>query len=257
MMLIGRMISRKWILTTLLVVAACGVMVRLGIWQLDRLAARRAFNARVYAQQAREPLVLDSNSLDENLPEMDYREVFVTGEFVNEDEVVLRNQAYEGRPGYRVFTPLRINSTEAFVMIDRGFVPSDQYGTDWEPYPVTGEVNVFGIIRRGQSEPDFGGRPDPTPLPGERLSVWNIANLDQMETQLAYDLLPVYVQVKPVEEEAAPEEQFPVPYVTELELTEGPHMGYAVQWFLFATILALGYPVFIKRETQREESENE
>ena len=253
MMLLRRMLSLKWILTTLLVIAACGVMVRLGIWQLDRLAARREFNERVVAQQLREPLVLDAGALGANLVDMEYREVFVTGEFVNEDEVALRNQAYGGRPGYRVLTPLRITGTDAHVLVDRGFVASDQYGTDWERSPVYGEVEVFGIIRRGQTEPDFGGRPDPTPLPGDRLRIWNIANVEQIDSQLAYDLLPVYVQAKPVEGETVEPGDAPVPYVAELELTEGPHMGYAVQWFLFATILALGYPFFIRRETQRDE----
>ena len=45
--MIRKMFSRKWILATLLVLAAMGVMIRLGIWQLDRLEKRRAFNARV------------------------------------------------------------------------------------------------------------------------------------------------------------------------------------------------------------------
>ena len=253
MNILQKIFSRRWILTTLLAIAACAVMVRLGIWQLDRLEKRRAFNERVYAQQTREPFVLDAGTLNLDLSEMEYREVFVTGEFVNADEVVLRNQVYGGRPGFRLFTPLRIAGTDVYVMIDRGFVPSDQYGTDWERFPVEGEIMVHGIIRRGQTSPDFGGRPDPTPQPGEKLSFWNIANLEQMEKQLDYELLSVYVQVKPVEGQTIEPGEGPVPFLLELELTEGPHMGYAVQWFLFAAILGLGYPVFIKRESQRDD----
>ena len=49
-MKLERMVSRQWWKTTLLVLAAVLVMVRLGIWQLDRLAQRKAFNARVGAQ---------------------------------------------------------------------------------------------------------------------------------------------------------------------------------------------------------------
>jgi hypothetical protein len=36
----------RWILTTLLVIAALAVLVRLGIWQLDRLQERRIFNGK-------------------------------------------------------------------------------------------------------------------------------------------------------------------------------------------------------------------
>jgi hypothetical protein len=53
-----RLFSRRWILATLLVIAAAAVMVRLGIWQLDRLDLRRAFNARVQAQMSQPQLVL-------------------------------------------------------------------------------------------------------------------------------------------------------------------------------------------------------
>jgi cytochrome oxidase assembly protein ShyY1 len=50
--------SRRWFLTTLLALAAVGVLIRLGIWQLDRLSQRRAFNASVIAQQTAAPLAL-------------------------------------------------------------------------------------------------------------------------------------------------------------------------------------------------------
>ena len=41
--------SLRWLLTTLLVIMAVVVLARLGIWQLDRLEKRKAFNARVIA----------------------------------------------------------------------------------------------------------------------------------------------------------------------------------------------------------------
>ena len=42
-----RILSRSWIATTLLALAGAAVCVRLGIWQLDRLAQRQAFNSHV------------------------------------------------------------------------------------------------------------------------------------------------------------------------------------------------------------------
>ncbi len=248
------MFSRKWLLTTLLVISACAVMVRLGVWQLDRLEQRRAFNARVLEQKAQPVLILDRDSLSKDLFEMEYRSVIVTGEFDNLESVLLRNQVYAGRPGYRLFTPLKIEGTSVAVMIDRGFVPSEDYDVkDWEQYALTGPVEINGTIRRGQTEPDFGGRPDPVLPPGERLQVWNIANIERMNEQIAYDLIPVYIQVDSMGEETGQGVTYPVPHSKELELTEGPHLGYAFQWFLFAAILILGYPVFIKRESVRGE----
>jgi len=42
-----------------------------------------------------------------------------------------------------------------------------------------------------------------------------------------------------------------MPYRSEpnLTLSEGPHLGYAVQWFSFALILLVGYPIYVRRES--------
>ena len=33
-----------------------------------------------------------------------------------------------------------------------------------------------------------------------------------------------------------------------ITLDEGPHFSYAVQWFLFATVGVVGYPILLRRE---------
>jgi surfeit locus 1 family protein len=74
--------------------------------------------------------------------------------------------------------------------------------------------------------------------------VWNNADLEQIASQLPYPVLPVYIQEQPDPADAAP----PIPFQPELELTEGPHMGYALQWFTFTAILVAGYPFFVRKQ---------
>jgi cytochrome oxidase assembly protein ShyY1 len=38
------------------------------------------------------------------------------------------------------------------------------------------------------------------------------------------------------------------------ELGDGPHLSYAVQWFVFATIAAVGYPLALRRIARHRES---
>ena len=100
----------------------------------------------------------------------------------------------------------------------------------------------------GQDSPDVGGRPDPTLAPGQdKLNYWNNVNLERLPTQMPYQLAPVYIQLNVDEND----EQPPVPYQPEIELSEGPHLGYAGQWFTFATILFFGYPFFVKRRESK------
>jgi len=110
------------------------------------------------------------------------------------------------------------------------------------------ETEVRGMIRRGQEKPDFGGVSDPTLAPGEtRLNAWNVVNLVRIQDQSGLKLLPVYILQAP--EPAWVE--MPYRSLPEIEISEGPHFGYAMQWFTFAAILGLGYPFFVRRQTGR------
>lgn len=242
--------SRAWWKTTLLVIAAVAVMIRLGIWQLDRLDQRRAFNTRVQAQIDQPVLDLNkaiqSQTADQDLSSMEYRDVEVIGEYDPSGEVVLRNQVWENLHGVHLLTPLKIAGTDQTVIVNRGWVPFEDYtdgrlGIFTEP----GMLKVKGVIRNSQSKPDIGGHADQVPAPGEgKLLAWNVVNVQGIQSQSPYPLLPIYIQ-------AYPDPSFTtLPYRSEVELdlTEGPHMGYAIQWFLFASILALGYPYYIRRE---------
>jgi cytochrome oxidase assembly protein ShyY1 len=39
------------------------------------------------------------------------------------------------------------------------------------------------------------------------------------------------------------------------ELSEGPHLGYAAQWFIFSTIALVGYPIVLRRVVIRRGKE--
>lgn len=244
-----QMFSRRWILATILVVIGVAVNVRLGIWQLDRLAQRRAFNARVLAQINQPVLKLDGPALNEDLSGMEYRKVVVIGDYDHSHEVALRNQAWENQVGVHLLTPLHVEGSNAYVLVDRGWVPDSDYVYDgWDQYAEPGKVEVMGVIRASQSKPDFGRRSDPTPVPGgESLKAWYFANVEAISQQVPYTLLPIYVQQAPAPSWTG------LPYRTQpdLELSEGPHMGYAIQWFTFGAILGLGYPFFIRRQERR------
>ena len=86
MILLKKMFSLKWLLTTLLVFLGTAFCIRLGIWQLDRLDQRRAFNAQVESMRAAELLDLN-NELSENISTMEWRAVTVTGEYDFENKI--------------------------------------------------------------------------------------------------------------------------------------------------------------------------
>src|SRR5688572_21278068 len=242
-MFLLRMFQRKWLLPTLLVFAGTALCIRLGIWQLDRLEQRRAFNAQF--ESARAQPVLDLNlEQPENIAEMEWRSVKVTGEYDFANQVAVRNQYYGSEYGYHLLTPLSFDGQA--ILVDRGWIPADGNAapSDWRKYDEDGVVNVSGQIRLGQGKPAIGGVADPLPQDGARLEIWNNANISRIADQMPYPALPVYIQPDVDVNDTEP----PIPSQPEIELTEGPHFGYALQWFTFAAILFVGYPFFLQKQ---------
>lgn len=246
-MILLKMFGRKWILTTLLVFLGTAVCIRLGIWQLDRLEGRRAFNSVVQTNRSLPALDLNHEQVDD-LRMMEWRHVKVMGAYDFENQVALRNRDYLAQVGYHLITPLRLTDGRA-VLVDRGWIPADgnSSSADWRKYDEPGEVTLTGQIRLGQAKPAFGGVADAVPENGEKLEVWNNLDVEKMSAQSHYPILPVFIQPDPEPGDAQP----PIPSQPELDLTEGPHFGYALQWFTFATILFAGYPFFIRKQEAR------
>ena len=237
------MFQRKWLIPTLLVFAGTALCIRLGIWQLDRLEQRRAFNAQFESAQAQPALDLNREH-PKDIRTMEWRPVKVTGEYDFENQVAVRNQYYGNEYGYHLLTPLQFG--EEAILVDRGWIPAEgnAASSDWRKYDVTGLVEVSGQIRLGQAKPAFGGVVDTLPEHGAKLEVWNNADVERIGSQMPYPILPVYIQPEADAADTVP----PIPYQPEVELTEGPHFGYALQWFTFATILFLGYPFFLRKQ---------
>lgn len=239
----------------LLVAALVVSMVLLGLWQLRRLDDKRGHNALVESRQD-EPAVpvtdllpadaaVDDDVVDRAL----YRSVTARGTYVDDDTVVVEHRTFNGAPGAWVLTPLLLDGGTA-VVVNRGFIGFDREGEISPPPAPSGPVEVTGLIFPSQQRGTFGAT-DPD---GEDLGVLARADLDRYEAQLDYDLLPAYVQREtstPPEAAAAEGAQELVP-LEGPDLDEGPHLGYAVQWFIFTTIAAGGYVLLLRRVAKDE-----
>lgn len=232
------MFSKKWFITTILVFAGTAVCIRLGIWQLDRLDQRRAFNSQVESMQNAEVLNLNQ-TVPADIESMEWREVTVTGTYDFANQIAVRNQYHENEYGYHLITPLQFD--RGVVLVNRGWIPAD---SDWQTYDEVGEVKVSGKIRLGQGKPTIGGVEDALPIDGTKLEVWNNLDVEKMSKQFSYPILNIFIQPTADENDSTP----PIPYQPTIELTEGSHFGYAIQWFTFATILFLGYPFYLRKQ---------
>ena len=207
--------DRVGLVVALLVAAIC---VRLGVWQLDRLHERRQRNALLLAARARPPLEIDGSLPADSARD---RRLVARGVYDYAHERLWHGRSYEGVPGVDLVTPLRLAGGAA-VLVDRGWAPSpDAFHVDQPAYREGDSAVVLGL---GMLAPRARGDVDPAAL----------------RDSIPYRLLPFVLQqlppsTPPYRPIAPGLIRWPTP-----ELSDGPHLSYAIQWFSFAAIIGVG-----------------
>jgi surfeit locus 1 family protein len=242
----GFALRPRWILSHVLVLALVVSMIGLGFWQLRRLDEKRDHNAVVRAAQAAP--VADND--DVATADDAFRRATATGEYDTGEEVMVRSRTKDGRPGVWVLTPL-VRDDGTAVVVNRGFLATqgvpDQVPAD--AAPPDGEVDVSGVVQASQRKGRFGST-DPDEV---ELTSLARADIERLQQQVPYPLLPVYLQLTEQDPPQPGELPEPVPLPP---LDEGPHLSYAVQWFIFTTIALVGYPIILRRRAREPVDES-
>lgn len=233
----GRRLWPRWLALGVFVVGLVVAFVNLGYWQLDRLEQRRERN--------------DTVTMHENSPILEWDEVFgpvitdadqwqrvrVTGTFDGTHQFIARYRTNAGRSGYEVLTPLRTTDGR-YLLVDRGFgvrPTGEDFPTVAPPAP-TGEVSILGHVRRNEQ----GTEEATDPADGQV----RLVNSAEIATALPYPLLDGYLSVL----EITPAQPGGLAPVQPPERTEGNHLSYAVQWFMFSAIAGVGLVLLIRSD---------
>jgi surfeit locus 1 family protein len=229
-------ITRAGLIGTIVVLIVAGACVRLGFWQLDRLQQRRARNAVLIQRMQTPPLLLERAPTD--TAGLIYRRARIEGRFDHDRTIVLAGRSLRGVPGAHVLTPILLGRTTA-VLVNLGWLPAADGATvnlDSLEHPpkavITGWVLPFPRAQRPVTLT--------TSTDSAFQHVWFTIDPEAIRRQVPYALGAIQVQAAP--DTAAP------PYPIRLaapETDEGPHLGYAIQWFSFAAIALIGWTVLL------------
>jgi surfeit locus 1 family protein len=227
----------RWIGLTVFSLAVVVVCGWLGFWQLDRLEGRREFNDRYAAGLAAPPTQVEQ--LLGGGGSLAFRRAIATGRYDPDREVILYGRSLDGQAGNHVLTPLVMEDGRAIV-VDRGWVPFEM---DDPPVaaalPPSGDVEVRGPLFAGQP----GGAGE-VAQGEDRVTTMRTVDLEAIMRDVPYELVPWFIQLQ---RQTPAGGELPVPEPPP-QLSEGPHLSYAFQWFAFATIAAVGYVTLVRRE---------
>jgi surfeit locus 1 family protein len=210
-------------LIALVLIVLCCIAAQ---WQYHRGVDRHARNAIIEKHIALSPVALDS--VKDSPLAAEWKTVTTQGTFDSSQQILLKNRYSEGFYGFEVLTLFTTPTNEKF-WVDRGWVKAGATATIAPTItpPPTNEVSITGRLRLDSSLPR--GAFLALPANGEGL----ISKLDaqsQLDTQDYYiDLL------SGSESSLTPKVTAQLP-----ELSDGPHMAYALQWLFFGGLIIYG-----------------
>ena len=226
-----------WLLSHVFALGLIVLFVALGFWQLRRHDDKVDRNETIAARTERPPAAVGDLVDEQPDPEqLRFRSAVAEGTYVSGSDLLIDNRSFDGLPGAWVLTPLRL-ADGSVVAVNRGFQGFDSGELD-PPPPPSGDVVVEGTLVPWD-ERDCGVRTDDDGRPLGAACLRRPA----VEDVLGEAVLPVVVQ----RAESSPTDADVLVPVPLPELDTGPHRSYAVQWFIFATIGAIGYPLVLRR----------
>lgn len=238
------LLTRQWVILTLVALALIPTMIKLGFWQLHRHEHKVALNTVISDSLAAKPVPVETVTTpgrqirDDDL----YRRVTAQGRFdTAHEEVVRRRTNADGEVGYHVLTPFVLTDGRV-LMVNRGWVPADGAQTAFPkiPAPAPGEITVTGRLMADQTTAESGIK-NVRGLPDRQVM---LISSGQEAQRLGKDVLGGYVeQTAPAPKDGSPE-LIPDPEHSDI----GPHMAYAIQWWLFSAGVPFGWVVLVRRE---------
>lgn len=228
--------SKRWIGYFALLGIFSVTCVLLGNWQFARRAEAQAEIVRIDTNYDAKPIALESvmepsdRFVDD---EHKWLPVTMTGTYLADQQMVVRNRPFETKIGFNLIAPLRLEDGTIF-MIDRGWVPAGPSAESPEsvPEPPAGPVTVTVRLKAG--EPVIPGRVSSSDDSGTiSLATVNLAEIGAILGA------PMYISAfgQLISEEPSTEHG---ELATRPERDEGPHLSYALQWYVFIAIAAAG-----------------
>jgi len=242
-MWLARALLGRWKWMALAALASCAITIRLGFWQLDRLAQRREINFHLAERLVAEPVrlpgpVSERTPTGEALRALEFRPAVLRGFWDFSHERALTNQFWEGQLGLDLVAPFVLEDGGHAVLVDRGWIPAQSAdAAGWERYrpPQRAALEVTEVRGWVRFEPRGG--------PFEELR--HAAEHDGIP------ILPFYVaEAPPISAIGVTHEQ-PLPYKKPpvASIGEGVHAIAAAQWFIISGIIVVGLVVYV---SQRE-----
>ena len=228
--------SLRFILPSILITATFAFLVSLGFWQLERADDKRSIEVSI--KQANTGSV-ELIKKEEGLQSKEYYEVRLQGKYLSDKQFIYDNQIVDQVSGYYVLTPYALEGQSKAILINRGFIPWNGRRDKLADIVIGQEtreikVQISKPIKRMELKPSEVGIQFPVLI--QSIDLQDMADRAKVDFSSVIGLLDASASNGFIRKWE--------PYTGSIE----KHIGYAVQWFLMALVLAIiGIRIAIKQ----------
>ena len=228
--------NTRFLIPAFLIIASIAFLVSLGLWQLDRADQKRTIEAAI-VNANNGPVELIANGLE--LLDKEYFHIRLQGNYLSDKQFIYDNQIVDQVSGYYVLTPFILTDQLGVVLVNRGFIPWNGQREKLADIAVDSvsreiKVQVSSPIKRMELKATDVSRQFPVLI--------QAIDFDVLEEASKLKFVKVVGLLDPSSSDG---------YVRKWEPYTGSiekHIGYAIQWFLMALVLAIiGLRIGLKR----------
>lgn len=228
--------SARFLIPAFLIIATIAFLVSLGLWQLDRADQKRTIEAAIVNAKTG-PVELIANGRE--LLDKEYYDVRLQGNYLSDKQFIYDNQIVDQVSGYYVLTPFILTDQLGVILVNRGFIP-------WNGQrEKLADIAVDSVSREIKVQVS-------SPIKRMELKATDVSRQFPVLIQaIDFDVLEEVSKLKFVKVVGLLDPSSSDGYVRKWEPYTGSiekHIGYAIQWFLMALVLAIiGLRIGLKR----------
>ena len=223
------------LLGTILTIVCIPLFIKFGLWQYNKAQLKLSIQAAYNQAEIGSALDFPLHVLD--VEAWNYKKIKVTGVYEPKYQFLLDNQVEGNRVGFNVITPLKINQSSQYVLVNRGWILGKdthtelpQFNTPTSQQTLTGQVWVPSKKIFTLETKDLANKSSSI------ASVWQNMDMDLYRRTAPFKVSPMAIKLDKNSDAGGFVRNWQVP--AERIAT---HIGYAYQWFGFSLATLLIY----------------
>ena len=222
-------------LATIIVMALC---IKAGLWQYNKAQVKLALQTQLNARLTEPAVALTDQLIADKIAaskDLRYLRVKFTGVYDTRYQVFLDNQVENTVAGYHVLTPVKVQGSKFYVLLNRGWVAGVNrqlpvINTQQGLQEIEGDIALPGT--------KFFTLETPPAINGQWQPVWQHLDMQRYAKSVPFGIQPFVVRLDAKIGVGGFIRNWPPPGEN-----ISMHLGYAYQWFGFALTLLVIYIV--------------